>query len=155
MDLTYRLLNSLRCAPKEDRSTVSQLLFEWKSSFSLRWYQQYYEKPGASLCDVWGLLFLFVEFPDENVNIAAFNCVGALLVSLSPFCCDVLIETFRASVSQLPVLPNTSITVITTFIFLTHKIGPHRIPRFIEEVPVVHHFGTDMKQFIKIGRAHV
>jgi hypothetical protein len=148
MDAHFRTLDSLRRADTESAPSIAQLLFEWKARFSLKWYRHYYEKPHIPLTDVWLLLFDFVEFHDTNVNIAAFNCIGAFLISLSPFCTPLLRETFGAVIGQLPVSPNTSIAVISTFIFLSHEIAPHEMASFIDGTPVLHHFGADLRMFI-------
>jgi hypothetical protein len=147
-DQHFRALDFLKTSDRDNTTEISHLLFEWKSVFSLKWYQQNYEAPGISLRDVWILLFEFVEFSDASVNIAAFNCIGALLIALSPFHTTLLIETFGSVVGQLAVLPNTSIAVISSFIFLSHQIGPHKISGFVEAIPVLHHFGADLRQFI-------
>jgi hypothetical protein len=147
-DQHFKVLDTFRQCGADQSSTISQLLVEWKSLFSLRWYQHNYAKTGNSIRDVWQILFEFVEFPHPNVSMAASNCLGALLLTLAPFHADVLVDTFRTVVGGLPVSPNTSIAVISSFIFLSREVGPHRLNHFVEEVPVLHHFGTDLRPFI-------
>jgi hypothetical protein len=84
-----------------------------------------------------------------NVSVAAFSCIGALLVSLAPFCTPTLIETFKdVVVLQMEVSSNTSIAIIAIFLFLAQRLATHEIPNLIRDVPVLHHFNADLRAFL-------
>jgi hypothetical protein len=45
-------------------------------------------------------------------------------------------------------MPHTSAVVISVYIFLSHHIARHKVRAFIESIPVLHHFGADLRSYI-------
>lgn len=146
------LVNLLKFGETQEHQ-ILQTLLKWKTIFSKKWWIQNHfdSQPVQSLKNVWKILFKLVESSDSTISIASFNAIGALLISLSPFYTDYLIESFGEFVNQEQpdVTPNTSIAVISTFVFLSHLVGPHRNQNFFETICVLHFFKADLYSFIQ------
>jgi hypothetical protein len=146
-DPTFHALRALLASEPDSIPQITHALFEWRSTFSFKWFRKYYEIPGIPLTEVWSLFFSFLEFQDANVRISVFNCIGALLLSLTPYRTRLLIETFTVSIRDLPVSPSVSIAVISCFVYLSNQVGPHKLVSFLEAIPVLHHLSADLRPF--------
>jgi hypothetical protein len=74
--------------------------------------------------------------------------IAAFVITLAPFRTAVLVDSIGSVIERLRISPNTSITVIAISIFLAHQVGLHGIRSFIENNPVLHRFGADLRLFI-------
>lgn len=148
MDPCSKQLLILKETEPEAAEKISSILLEWKNNFSLNWYYQYIHEEQKNLDFVFTLLFQLAEFSNPQVTITAFNAIGALLVSLSPFFSSELIQSFKTTLSALSVSPNTSCAAISTFVFLSHQVADIKVNQFIETIPIMSHFGADLRDFI-------
>lgn len=150
MDSTFRTLHNLSQHGETPDHQIVQNLNKWKTIFSKKWFDKHYDsQPVQSLKSIWKLLFVFVESEDAAISVAAFHNIGALLISLSPFYSDYLIESFGEIVVDLNVTSNASIAVISTFVFLSHFVGPHKNTHFFESICVLHFFSADLYNYIQ------
>jgi hypothetical protein len=97
-----------------------QRLMKWHTTFSLHWYRQFCVSRSV-LENTLRLLFFITEFPNKSISVASFNAIGGLLVVLAPFHAEEVIEALSRIISDLPPSPNTSILIVSTFVFLSHR----------------------------------
>ena len=128
---------------------ILQTLVKWKSVFSKKWFDKHFDQPEQGLVLMWKMLFSLAENNDPAISVAAFNAIGALLLSLSPFYSEYLINSFGAVVPELDVSSNISIAVISVFVFLSHLVAPHKINNYFESIMVLQFFGADLHSFIQ------
>jgi hypothetical protein len=121
---------------------------KWRATFSLRWYRQYCVAPSV-LENTLRLLFCITEFPNESISVASFNAIGGLLVVLAPFHAEELIEALSLIISDLPPSPNTSISIVSTFVFLSHRVAPFRIDQFFRQFLITHYFSADIQGYYR------
>lgn len=129
---------------------ILQEINEWKNMFSLKWYKKFIiNNPVEKLCLIWKLLFNLAGDDNTNISILAFNAIGALLLSISPFDGKSLIKSFSKISGEIPASPSSSIAVISSFAFLLNLISPHLINDFCNSTLVLLHFSSDLKDYIK------
>lgn len=154
MDQYYQAIEALaiqhRSGTEDCSHQIAQKLSEWKSCFSLAWYQKHCKSQPQALENVWRLLLnLTVDVQNSQVQLRVYNAIGALLVTLAPFYLVELQRAFKIVLDECEVLPRRSIAIVSTFTFMARRIAPHKVGQFICDIPVLHHFGADMKSFIK------
>jgi hypothetical protein len=127
-DPILQALTEARTQPQPESNwyQITQLLSEWKTSFSLKWYTLY--SSPSQLETTWLTLFELTEFPNESVNVASFNAIGAFLVALCPFYPLELIDSLGSIIDQIQVSAENQLPLFVVFSFF-RAISP-RTPFF-------------------------
>ena len=144
-----KLQNAKTKNPNNTTDIVS-LLQQFRSFVSIRWFENFLDyDPISCLAEVWSLLLSLSGHDDTLVRLNSYSALGAIITTVCPIFPKISSSSFSKAVLEIEVSPNVSIAVISCFTYLVHFISPAEVDDFILNTPVLHHFSTDVSQFIK------
>lgn len=145
--ILYKNLNGLR---NDDNQTLIITLTRFRKNVSFQWLNSFTRvNPHICLSTVISTILGYTENSDATVRVNAYSTLGALLLCVAPFSPLLFIRAFGHATSQLPVSPKMSVAIINMFVYLSRFVSPVRITEFVSMVPVVHHFGVDVSDYIQ------
>ncbi|OHS92948.1 hypothetical protein TRFO_12125 [Tritrichomonas foetus] len=125
------------------------LMAKFRHSLSFKWIQSIPENTQEVLKVVIITLLHLTEERNTGIRLAAYSTIGTLILTVAPYSPSTFINAFGDAITSLPVSPKISIAIINTFMCLMKFVSPVRIQSFVENMPILHHFGADISDFIQ------
>jgi len=143
------LYNNLEKRREDDLQTLIFAMTRFRKNISFNWLCQLQQYDATKcLTVIISTILKYTLHDDATLRVNTYSALGAMLLTVAPFSPYTFINAFGRASFDLPVTPKLSIAVINMFVYLTKFISPHKMMDFVANVPVLHHFGADVSDYI-------
>lgn len=131
-------------------SELSQSIISLRQSINLQWYTQFvqYNHIQCLTC-IFKVLFELLNNEDPGIRISITSTLGSIIFLLGPFVPKSVIVAFLSAVQEITPSPHVSIAIVGCFCHITHIVSPINVQSFISSLPIIHHFGSDVVDYLK------
>ena len=147
-DSNFAILKKALQPNNVSKNEIKESLEKFRLSICLNWYEKFpTSQQETFLTSIWSTLFELLYIDDSDIRMLIFSNIGAIIYTLSPFYPLTLLRTFLKIAPDQPISPATSFGVISSFCHISRYVSPINIEKFVESLPICHHFSADISEY--------